>query len=49
MRVIYGFYPDYVGIIFVWGVPKIMGPFFGVPIIVVVNWGLYWGPLTPKP
>ena len=29
-----------------WGFPKIMGTFLGVPIIrSIVFWGLYWGPL----
>ena len=28
----------------IWGVPKIMGTFLGVPIIrTTVFWGLYWG------
>ena len=30
----------------IWGFPKIMGTFLGVPIIrIIVYWGLYWGPL----
>ena len=30
----------------IWGFPKIMGTFLGVPIIrTIVFWGLYWGPL----
>ena len=29
----------------IWGFPRIMGTFLGVPIIrIIVYWGLYWGP-----